>query len=92
MEIYLVFLFGKQKKMWMVKKIDWFLKWTSELISLLSWWLSGEEAACNAGDLNLIPGLGRFPGEGNGSPFQYSCLGYPRIEKPGGLVHRVTKE
>ena len=32
----------------------------------------------NAGDLRdmgLIPGLGRFPGGGNGSPFQYSCLG-----------------
>ena len=31
----------------------------------------------NAGDLrdtSLIPGLGRFPGEGNGYPFQYSCL------------------
>ena len=28
----------------------------------------------NAGDLGLIPGLGRSPGEGNGNPFQYSCL------------------
>ena len=31
-------------------------------------------SACNAGDLGLIPGLGRFPGEGNGNPLQYSCL------------------
>ena len=31
----------------------------------------------NAGDLGLIPGLGRSPGEGNGSPLQYSCLGHP---------------
>ena len=30
--------------------------------------------ACNAGDLGSIPGLGRLPGEGNGNPFQYSCL------------------
>ena len=30
--------------------------------------------ACNAGDLGLIPGLGRSPGEGNGLALQYSCL------------------
>ena len=35
---------------------------------------NGKESACNAGDLNLIPGLGRAPGEGNGYPLQYSCL------------------
>ncbi|CAI9164997.1 unnamed protein product [Rangifer tarandus platyrhynchus] len=34
----------------------------------------GEESACNAGDPGSIPGLGRFPGEGNGNPLQYSCL------------------
>ena len=28
----------------------------------------------NAADVGSIPGLGRFPGEGNGNPFQYSCL------------------
>ena len=33
-----------------------------------------KEAACNARDLGSIPGLGRYPGEGNGYPFQYSCL------------------
>ena len=31
-------------------------------------------SACNAGDLGSIPGLGRFPGEGNGNPLQYSGL------------------
>ena len=31
----------------------------------------------NAGDMDSIPGLGRFPGEGNGNPLQYSCHGYP---------------
>ena len=31
-------------------------------------------SACNAGDLGLIPGLGRSCGEGNGNPLQYSCL------------------
>ena len=34
----------------------------------------GKEYACNAGDLGSIPGSGRFPGEGNGNPLQYSCL------------------
>ena len=33
-----------------------------------------KESACNAGDLGLIPGLGRSPGEGNGYPVQYSGL------------------
>ena len=31
----------------------------------------------NAGDLGLIPMLGRYPGEGNGNPLQYSCLENP---------------
>ena len=31
-------------------------------------------SAWNAGDPGSIPGLGRFPGEGNGNPLQYSCL------------------
>ena len=34
----------------------------------------GKESACNARDLGLIPESGRFPGEGNGYPLQYSCL------------------
>ena len=34
----------------------------------------GKESACNVGDLGLIPGSGRFAGEGNGNPLQYSCL------------------
>ena len=43
----------------------------------LPWWLSGKESACNAGDLGLIPGLRRSPGEGHGNPLQYSCLENP---------------
>ena len=31
----------------------------------------------NVRDLGSIPGLGRFPGEGNGNPLQYSCLENP---------------
>ena len=34
----------------------------------------GKEFACNAGDPGLIPGLGRSPGEGNGTLLQYPCL------------------
>ena len=34
----------------------------------------GKGSACSAGDLGLIPGLGRAPGEGNGNPLQYPCL------------------
>ena len=37
----------------------------------------GKESACNAGDLGLIPGLGRSPGGGHGNPIQYSCLENP---------------
>ena len=35
---------------------------------------AGKETACNVGDLGLIPGLGRSPGEGKGYPLQYSGL------------------
>ena len=35
---------------------------------------AGKESACNAGDLDSIPGLGRSPGEGNDYPLQYSGL------------------
>ena len=34
-------------------------------------------SACNVGDLGLIPGSGRSPGEGNGNPLHYSCLENP---------------
>ena len=37
----------------------------------------GEESSCNAGDLGSIPGLGRYPGGGNGFLLQYSCLANP---------------
>ena len=37
----------------------------------------GKSSACNAGGLGSVPGLGRSPGEGNGTPLQYSCLENP---------------
>ena len=39
--------------------------------------LDGKDSACNAGNPGWIPGLGRFPGVGNGNPLQSSCLEYP---------------
>ena len=52
----------------------------------------GEESACNVGDLGSIPGLGRSPGEGNGTRLQYSCLENPM---DGGAwqttVHGITE-
>ena len=43
----------------------------------LPWWLNGKESTCNEGDVSLILGSGRSPGEENGKPLQYSCLGNP---------------
>ena len=47
----------------------------------------------NAGDMDSIPGSGRYPGEGNGNPLQYSCLGNP-MDRGGwqATVRVVTKE
>ena len=57
-----------------------------------------KESTCNAGDCNardssLIPGSGRSPGEGNGNPLQYSCLGNP-MDRGGwqATLHGVTKD
>ena len=53
----------------------------------------GKESAHNVGDLGSIPGLGRFPGEGDGNPVLPSCLRIPWTEKPGKLqtmgLHRL---
>ena len=39
---------------------------------------AGKESTCSAGDMGLIPGWRRSPGEGSGNPLQYSCLEIPR--------------
>ena len=47
----------------------------------------------NAGDAGSIPGSGRCPGEGNGNPLQYSCLGNPMDRGAWeATVHGVAKE
>ena len=46
----------------------------------------------DTGDLGLIPGLGRSPGEGNGNPLQYSCLENPMDRGAWrATVHRIAK-
>ena len=51
-----------------------------------------KESACDEGDLGSIPGLQRSPGEGNGFPFQYSCLENPMDRGAWqATVHGVTK-
>ena len=51
-----------------------------------------EESACNAGDLGLIPELGRSPGEGNGYPLHYSYLENPMDRGAWwATVHVVAK-
>ena len=61
----------------------------------LPWWLSGKESACYVGatgDVGLIHGSGRSPGEGNGYPVQYSCLEKPMDRGAWrATVHRIAK-
>jgi len=52
---------------------------------------AGEESACNAGDLGLIPGLGRSPGEEKGYPLQYSGL-ESSMDSPWGHKESDTTE
>ena len=52
---------------------------------------SAVESACQAGEAGLIPGLGKFPGEGDGNPLQCSCLGNPMVITWQATVHGVAK-
>ena len=52
----------------------------------------GTESACDAGNPGLIPGLGRFYGEGNDNPLQYSSLENPMDREAWWvIVHGVTE-
>ena len=48
---------------------------------------AGKEFTCNTGDLGLIPGLGRSPGEGKGYPLQYSGLDNSKDCTVHGVTH-----
>ena len=50
-----------------------------------------KKPACSVGDLGPTPGLGRSPGEGNGSPLQYSCLENSMDRGAWWALHGVAK-
>ena len=62
--------------------------WASQVAQMVKEFTYNAE---DAGDSGSIPGSGRFPGGGNGNPLQYSCLGNPWTEEPGGLQSGVAK-
>ena len=65
-----------------VKKIPWRRDRLSTPVFLgFSGRSNDKEFPCNAGDLGLIPGLGRLPGGGHGNPLQYSCLENPHKQR-----------
>ena len=79
-------------------RIPWFHSWVGKIRWIRDRLLTpvflgfpcgsvGKESACNVGDLGSIPGLGRYPEEGNGYPLQYSGL----ENSMDCIVHGVTK-
>ena len=86
----------------LVKKIPW--RWDRLPTPVFLGFPGGsdsKESACNAGDLGLIPGLERSPGEGHGNPIQYfglenpheqrSLVGYsPRGRKESDMTERLS--
>ena len=66
---------------------------TCPLIVLALGGSDGKESVYNAGDPGLIPGSGRYSGEGNGNPLQCSCLGNSMDRRAWqATIHGVTKE
>ena len=65
------------------------IKWVTQVVLVV------KDPPANAGDsrdVDLIPGSGRFPGEGHGNPLQYSCLGNPMDKGVWqATVYRVEK-
>ena len=72
-------------------KLFYFIEASKSKIGLTRW-LSAKEATCQAGDVGSIPRLRRFPGEENGNPLLYSCLGNP-LDRGAwqATVHGVAK-
>ena len=60
------------------------------LLGGLPWWLIGKNLPANAGDISLIPGSGRSPGEGNGNSLQYSPLAGYNPWGPEKVRHSLT--
>ena len=70
---------------WGMKKwaSGWILKIYQIILCSFYFGSDGKESTCNTGDLCLIPGLGRFPGEGDGYPLQTVAWRIP--EEPSRL-------
>ena len=80
-----------------IDNVDWTFRGHLALITTIYTGFPGGSVVKNlpvsAGDGGLIPGSGRSPGEGNGNPLQYSCLGNPVIRRVWwATVHGVMKE
>ena len=69
-------ILGKRRASTLEIRSRWYLKTTHDFRGFPGS-SDSKESACNGGDSGLIPGSGRFPGEGNGYPLQYSYLGNP---------------
>ena len=82
---------------WWQSTYDRVIHWDTNLWYSFYWAFPGgsddKESACNAGDLDLIPGSGRVPGGGHGSPLQYFCLENFMDRGPWGAIQSmgVTK-
>ena len=65
--------------------LNYYMYWASQVAQLV------KNLPANAGDVGLVPGSGRSPGERNGNPLQYSCLDKPMDRRAWlATVHRVT--
>ena len=99
-----VYICGLEGKMQFYKSFAWLAYvildiFTDLLLFMLlyglPWWLNAKESACNARQetwFNLFNQLGRYPGEWNGNPLQYSCLEMPMDRGTWwATVHGVAK-
>ena len=82
--------FGKLSSLWFYETVN------RSIFGLIYPFLLGfpggsevEASASNAGDLGLIPGSGRSPGEGNGNPLQCSCLENPMDGKAFSKINKL---
>ena len=57
----------------------------------ISWWLSGKESTCQAGDVGLIPGWGRSPGDEMTTHSSILAWEIPWAEEPAGLQSMVLQ-
>ena len=72
---------------------DGVISWKSLLMRGFSYLYGRRNSPANGGDASLIPGSKRTPGEGNGYPLQFSCLGSPMDRRAWRIsVHGVAKE